>query len=317
MTRARAFKTAIRARAAKTGERYTTARRHVLNARKAKATQPASGHAAAAPAAAIPRSSSGTETPRRPAAQAHQTSRPSRAENPATRVSASAPVTAKGSVSDAKSREKTGHGLDRWFDVLDRFGAPEKGHAAAARHLYEDHGVDGWYAQGITVAYERARGIRVLNQRCDGEYEVSASKVVAASSKAIVGALTNPRTRARWADGAEPVLITALARALDASPSAAGARKSGKASKASTPAASSGKTASTSRPSGFIVKPDGQARFRYKWDETTVELRITPKPGGKASLVVQHMKLAAPDVVEQRRAQWREAFAALAAHFGG
>ncbi|MGQ0736800.1 MAG: hypothetical protein ACT4QD_24495 [Acidobacteriota bacterium] len=42
-----------------------------------------------------------------------------------------------------------------------------------------------------------------------------------------------------------------------------------------------------------------------------------PKPGGKASLVVQHMKLAAPEAVEQRRAQWREAFAALAAHFGG
>ena len=30
MTRARALKQAIRARAAKTGERYTTARRHVL-----------------------------------------------------------------------------------------------------------------------------------------------------------------------------------------------------------------------------------------------------------------------------------------------
>ena len=31
MTRARALKEVIRARAAKTGERYTTARRHVLN----------------------------------------------------------------------------------------------------------------------------------------------------------------------------------------------------------------------------------------------------------------------------------------------
>ncbi|HEX7779978.1 MAG TPA: hypothetical protein VF424_12085 [Vicinamibacterales bacterium] len=66
------------------------------------------------------------------------------------------------------SRAKTGRGLDHWFEVLDRFGAVEKGHTAAARHLYDAHGVDGWYAQGITVAYERARGVRGVNQRRDG-----------------------------------------------------------------------------------------------------------------------------------------------------
>ena len=75
------------------------------------------------------------------------------------------PVVAKGSVSDATSRAKTGHGLDHWFAVLDAFGAVERGHTAAARHLYETHGVPGWYAQGITVAYERARGVRAVNQR--------------------------------------------------------------------------------------------------------------------------------------------------------
>ena len=64
----------------------------------------------------------------------------------------------RGSVTDEKAREKTGHGLDHWFAVLDRFGGVEKGHSASARHLYDDHGVPGWYAQGITVAYERARG---------------------------------------------------------------------------------------------------------------------------------------------------------------
>ena len=64
----------------------------------------------------------------------------------------------RGSVTDEKAREKTGHGLDHWFAVLDRFGGVEKGHSASARHLHDDHGVPGWYAQGITVAYERARG---------------------------------------------------------------------------------------------------------------------------------------------------------------
>ena len=74
--------------------------------------------------------------------------------------------------------------------MLDRFGAVEKGHTAAARHLHEAHHVDGWYAQGITVAYERARGVRAVNQRRDGEYEVSVSKVVAADTTDVIKAFT-------------------------------------------------------------------------------------------------------------------------------
>jgi hypothetical protein len=258
MTRARALKTAIRTRASKTGERYTTARRHVLKALKGRGGDPE--RLPSPKPAAVPLKLAATPAPA---------------------------ASAKGSVSDAKSREKTGHGLDHWFGVLDRFGAVEKGHTAAARHLYESHGVDGWYAQGITVAYERARGVRTLNQRCDGDYEVSASKVIGAEATRVVAALSQRRQRARWAAAAAPALVGALAAALDAPSS-----------------------------KGFIVRPDGQARYRYKWDATTVQLWVTPKPGGKSTLVVQHMKLASADVVETRRSEWRAAFAAIAAAFG-
>ena len=153
MTRARALKQVIRARAAKTGERYTTARRHVLK-------------------------------------DLQQTTVPAARLRSTTAPRAAAAGSSKGSVSDAKSLEKTGHGLDHWFDVLDRFGAVDKGHTAAARHLYDVHHVDGWYAQGITVAYERARGVRALNQRCDGGYQVSVSKVVAAETTDVIKAFT-------------------------------------------------------------------------------------------------------------------------------
>ena len=170
MTRARALKQVIRARAAKTGERYTTARRHVL-----KDLQ------------------QGTALPARPRST--------------TAPQAAAAGTSKGGVSDAKSLEKTGHGLDHWFDVLDRFGAVEKGHSAAARHLYEAHHVGGWYAQGITVAYERARGVRAINQRCDGEYEVSVSKVVAADTTEVIKAFTEARQRRRWVEGVDARLV--------------------------------------------------------------------------------------------------------------
>ena len=63
---------------------------------------------------------------------------------------------------------------------------------------------------------------------------------------------------------------------------------------------------------GFVVRPDGLARCRYKWDGTTVQFYLQPKPGNKTSLVVQHTKLEGPSAVEPRRAEWKAAFGAIA-----
>lgn len=243
MTRARALKQVIRARVAKTGERYTTARRHVL---------------------------SGLTSPR-----LVEKSAP---------APAPAPKTAKRSgMSEAKFREKTGHGFDHWFAVLDRFDAVNKGHTAAARHLYEVHGVDGWYAQGITVAYERARGVRAVNQRCDGAFEVSVSKTVPGDAASVIRILTNARQRARL-KASDAALVPALAAALDSPKS-----------------------------KGFVVRPDGLGRYRYKWGDTTVQFYLQPKPGHKVSITVTHMNLASGDMVESRRLLWREFLNSLAA----
>jgi hypothetical protein len=202
----------------------------------------------------------------------------------AVKASPAAPAPARAAgISEAQFVKKTGHGFDHWFAVLDRFGAVEKGHTAAARHLFADHGVPGWHAQGLTVAYERARGVRAANQRCDGVFEVSVSKVLAASVPAIVKALSSPRVRGRL-KVSDPELMAAFAQGLKASKS-----------------------------KGFVVRPDGLGRFRYQWGPTTVQFYLAPKPGGKTSVVVTHMKLADAREVEQRRAAWREVLNALAA----
>ena len=189
-------------------------------------------------------------------------------------------------MSDAAFLKKTGHGLDHWFAVLDRFGAVEKGHTASARHLYEDHGVDGWYAQGITVSYERERGVRAVNQRCDGAFEVSVSKTVKASTKQVVKAFTDARSRASWITEADAKLAGAV-----------------------------GKGVSDKKSKGFVIRPDGLARLRYKWDDTTVQLYVVPKPGNKVAITVQHTKLASGDSVELYRGQWKTALGLLADHF--
>ena len=246
MTRARALKAVIRARAEKTGERYTTARRHVLNALH--------------------------QVPPKPVPATPVTPKP-----------AAAAAASKGGLSDAKAREKTGHGLEHWFAVLDRFGGVEKGHTASARHLYEEHSVPGWHAQGITVAYERARGVRAVNQRCDGEYEVSVSKVVNGTTASVIEALSAPRMRKRWTKDVDAQLAKSLAAAFDAPAS-----------------------------KGVVVRGDGQGRFRYRWGGTTVQMYLLPKPGNKVSLVVTNSKLADGPMVEQRRALWRAALTSVA-----
>jgi len=248
MTRARALKQTIRARAAKTGERYTAARRHVL-AELAK--------------------DSGTRTKRVPPQL-------SLVEPKTTTVST------KGGLSEAKSIEKTGHGLAHWFDVLDKFGAVEKGHTKAAAHLYSVHGVPGWYCQGITVAYERARGVRVMNQRCDGVFEVTVSKMMSAKPSQLIKAL---KGAGGWTDGVDASLLKALESAVK-----------------------------DKKSKGFVTRPDGQARFRYKWDDTTVQFNMYPK-GPKTSFVVSHMNLRSGEDVEQFRAKWKAAFGAIADQF--
>jgi hypothetical protein len=260
MTRARTLKSMIRARAAKTGERYTTARRHIVSAGAVRAVAPAPV-SAPAPAPAPAHAPAPAPGPMPPTPRA----------------------TSKGGLSDTKAREKTGHGLEHWFATLDAFGAVERGHTAAARHLHDTHGVDGWYAQGITVAYERARGVRDVNQRCDGAYEVSASKVVTATTAEIIAAFTDTRRRARWTRAADPALARALKAALGAAAS-----------------------------KGFVVRADHQGRYRYRWDDTIVQFYVLPKPGGKTSISVQHTKLPSSAMVDTRREHWRTALSALA-----
>lgn len=250
MTRARTLKSTIRARMLKTGERYTAARRHVL----------AASAAPAAPPAAAP-------TPARPA--------------PA-RSSAAASADPRGAVSDTKVLEKTGRDLAHWFDVLDRFGAVAKGHTAAARHLHDGHGVPGWYAQGITVAYERQRGLRRVNQRTNGTFEVTASKLLPADLARVAACLEATTSRARWTADLDAALVRALVAGLR------------------------GPTAK-----GLTTKANGQRRCRFTWDATVVELMLTPR-GDRTHAVVTHSKLATAHDVERQRARWRDMLAALA-----
>lgn len=169
MTKQRSFKQRIRARMNKTGERYTAARRHLITKAIHQAeTAPIPVQAALPPPASEP-------------------------APPSTAVQAAR-------ISDASVRARTGRGRDEWYALLDEWYAPGRSHTEIARWLHDAHGVEGWWAQSITVAYEQDRGLREPGQMNDG-FTVSASKTLDVPVERLFAAFVDQRIREHWLPG--------------------------------------------------------------------------------------------------------------------
>ncbi len=95
-------------------------------------------------------------------------------------------------------RSATGRPLDEWFGLLDSWGATDRSHTEIARWLVDEHGVDGWWSQSLTVSYEQERGLRAPGQRADGTYSVTASKTVEVPVDVLFEAFADGAKRERW-----------------------------------------------------------------------------------------------------------------------
>jgi uncharacterized protein YndB with AHSA1/START domain len=177
MTTQKTFKGRVRARMAKTGEAYTTARAQLLrHAATADAALPAPGQLAAAPEPAPP----ALPTPDEVAEQSTTTIDP-----------AMLPT------SNAAAERATGRPYAAWFADLDAVEAQSMGHARIAAWLVVERGVPGWWAQSITVAYERTRGLRATNQATTG-FQASVTRTIRAAGSDVLEAFTDPETRTGW-----------------------------------------------------------------------------------------------------------------------
>jgi hypothetical protein len=112
------------------------------------------------------------------------------------------------SMSDDAIRARTGRGWEEWFDLLDDWGAADRPRADALRWLAEEHGIEGWNAQAVTVTYERARGLRAVGEHADG-FTVTASKTIAVPVERLYEAFVDEGQRARWLPGARLSVRTA------------------------------------------------------------------------------------------------------------
>lgn len=80
-------------------------------------------------------------------------------------------------LSDQAMFAATGKQPAEWFALLDEQNATTWTHTEIARWLYETcDGLDGWWAQSVTIRYEQARGMRLPGQQADGTFSVSTTK---------------------------------------------------------------------------------------------------------------------------------------------
>lgn len=112
-------------------------------------------------------------------------------------------------MSDATIKAKTGCTWERWVTALDRVQAHIWPHREIARYVYETYKVAGWWAQSVTVGYERIKGLRAIGQRRDGGFEASKSKVFSVPLGRLYRSFKDARTRARWLPGVKPAVRTA------------------------------------------------------------------------------------------------------------
>jgi uncharacterized protein YndB with AHSA1/START domain len=99
--------------------------------------------------------------------------------------------------SDSAVIRATGQGHEAWFALLDGWGATDRAHPEIAAWLGAEHGVSGWWSQSITVAYERARGLRAQHEMRDG-FQVGATRTIAADATVVLAAFTDEAIRGAW-----------------------------------------------------------------------------------------------------------------------
>ena len=155
MTTQESFKKRIRARMQETGEKYNAARRALIEQARRR-----------------------EEAPRRDGADGGD------------RTWAADPE-----LSDDAITEATGRGWDAWVELIEAGPVAEQGHTAVAAWLQAEHGVEGWWAQAVTVGWERITGRRLPHQMADGTFTANKSRTLDIGADQLRGLLLDPDGR--------------------------------------------------------------------------------------------------------------------------
>jgi len=200
-------------------------------------------------------------------------------------------------MNDQAVERATGRPLAQWFALIRKAGKGESSHKEIADHLHDAHGVSYWWAQELTVEYERRSGRRVLGQTQDRLFQVGVSRTIEAPVAEVWKLLYSSRG------------IRMLAGDLEGSDSAAG----------STDSAPLAGTASLERldgesPSGEYLNTttfEAGSHVRLQWrrrqwqSHSILQVRLTPKRGSRTVLSFHQEELPSEKARRVMRGRWR------------
>ncbi len=101
-------------------------------------------------------------------------------------------------MSDDAVRTKTGKTWAQWVAALDAVDAHTLKHPAIAKLLRTDFGVGPWWAQTVTVGYERIRCMRDVGQLGGGEYSANKSRTYPVGVSTLYQMFASARHRKKW-----------------------------------------------------------------------------------------------------------------------
>ena len=105
-------------------------------------------------------------------------------------------------MSNEAVERKTGMTWRQWCQALDKLHAQKLSHREIAKLVGKEWPqIGGWWAQSVTVGYERIRGLRAVGQRCDGdEFAASKSRTFSVPIDLLYRAVSQKRERDEWLD---------------------------------------------------------------------------------------------------------------------
>jgi hypothetical protein len=114
--------------------------------------------------------------------------------------------------SDEIVKERTGRTWAGWVTALDKAGADTLPHGEIARHIATAYPeVSGWWAQMVTVGYERIRGLRDVGQRSDGSFHATKSRTFPVAVSTLYPMFKDARRREAWLPDSVKRVRTAIA----------------------------------------------------------------------------------------------------------
>ena len=119
--------------------------------------------------------------------------------SPTTKSESPPPDLAKiAGISEDSVRKRTGRSWEEWLRVLDHAKASTMTHKEIAAFVADRFEVSAWWAQSVTIGYERIRGLREVGQQRDGDFSANKSKTYPVSVSTLYRAFSTARQRDRW-----------------------------------------------------------------------------------------------------------------------